>query len=190
MSDVIVFDIETKETFEDVGGYNPEKLTPSVVGIYSFDKDELRCFEESEFGQMWPYFDHAGLVVGFNSDHFDIPILAKLYPPLKNIQSLDMLVEIKNSAGHRVKLDSVAEATLNTNKTADGLEAIKMYREGRIAELKDYCLADVAITRDVYKFGRDNGYLLATSFSGPKKIAINFNRELVVTDSRPLSLGL
>ncbi len=190
MSDIIVFDIETKETFDEVGGYHPQKLTPSVVGLYSFDKDELRCFEESEFGQMWPYFDNAGLIVGFNSDHFDIPILAKLYPPLKDIQSLDMLAEIKNSAGHRVKLDSVAEATLGSNKTADGLEAINMFREGRIQELKDYCNTDVAITRDIYKFGLENRYILVTSFSGPKKIPINFKRETKVNDARPLSLGL
>lgn len=190
MKDIIVFDIETKETFDEVGGYFPQKLSPSLVGVYSFNKDELKSFTEEEFGQLWPYFDDAALLVGFNSDHFDIPILAKYYAPLKDIPSLDMLAVIKDSAGHRVKLDSLAEATLNSHKTADGLEAIKMWQEGRLDDLRSYCLADVAITRDIYNFGKQNGFVMATSFNGPKKIAVNFNRELEASDSRPLSLGI
>lgn len=190
MKDIIVFDIETKETFDDVGGYFPQKLTPSLVGIYSFNHDRLLSFTEDEFGQLWPYFDAAALLVGFNSDHFDIPILSKYYPPLANIQSLDLLTEFKDSAGHRIKLDSLAEATLNQRKTADGLEAIKMWREGRLDDLRAYCLADVAITRDIYNFGRENRYVVASSFSGPKQVPINFERELVVEDARPLSLGI
>lgn len=189
MRDIIVFDIETKETFDEIGGYFPDKLSPSLVGIYSFDKDELRGFTEDEFGQLWPYFDNADLIIGFNSDGFDIPILAKLYAPLRDIQSLDILTEIKNSAGHRVKLDSVAEATLGTHKTADGLEAIAMYREGRIEELRAYCLSDVAITRDVYLYGKEHGHILATSFAGPKQININFNPEIKPRAAAPLSLG-
>lgn len=189
MRDIIVFDIETKESFDDIGGYFPEKLTPSLVGIYSFNNDELRSFTEEEFGQLWPYFDNADLIIGFNSDGFDIPILAKSYAPLRDIQSLDLLTEIKNSAGHRVKLDSVAEATLGTKKTADGLEAIAMFRDGRIDELRAYCLSDVAITRDVYLYGKEHGHILATSFSGPKQITINCNPEIKPRAAAPLSLG-
>lgn len=190
MDDIVVFDIETKETFDEIGGYFPEKLTPSLVGLYSFNKNELLTFTEEEFPKMWPYFEQAALIVGFNSDHFDIPILAKLHPTLKEIASLDMLTEIKNSAGHRVKLDSVAEATLGSKKSADGLEAIKMYREGRIDELRKYCAQDVAITRDVYAYGKEKGHILVTSFSGPKEVAINFNPEIKVRESSTLSLGL
>lgn len=189
MRDIIVFDIETKETFDDVGGYFPEKLTPSMVGIYSFNHDQLIGFAEEEFGKLWPYFDNADLIIGFNSDGFDIPILAKLYAPLREIQSLDLLTEIKNSAGHRVKLDSVAEATLGTHKTADGLEAITMYREGRIDDLRAYCLSDVVITRDVYLYGKKNGHILATSFAGPKQIDVNFDPAITPRESAPLSLG-
>lgn len=189
MRDIIVFDIETKETFEDIGGYFPEKLSPSLVGIYSFAKDELRGFTEDEFSELWPYFADADLIIGFNSDGFDIPILAKLYPPLKEIQSLDLLREIYVSAGHRVKLDSVAEATLGKHKTADGLEAIKMYREGRIEELRAYCLSDVAITRDVYNYGKEKGHILATSFSGPKEIKVDFNPIIIPRETTTLSLG-
>lgn len=188
--DIIVFDIETKETFEEVGGHFPERLSPSVVGLYSFNENRLLCFAEDEFTQMWPYFERAELVIGFNSNGFDLPILAKYYPPIKEIQSLDLLEEIKNSAGFRVKLDSVAEATLSKKKSGHGLEAIKMWHEGRIEELKKYCLDDVALTRDVYLYGKEKGQVLVTSFSGPQTIKVNFNPVIKARSTATLTLGL
>lgn len=190
MGDIIVFDIETKESFDDVGGWYPEKLNPSLVGLYSFQQDRLFGFTEHEFGQMWPLFENCSLLVGFNSDGFDIPVLRKLYPPLSDIQSLDMLSVIKERAGFRVKLDSLAAGTLGTNKSADGLAAIAMYREGRIDELKEYCLKDVEITRDVYLFGKQNGYVLASSLRGPQRLDVDFNPPIIERTSQTLSLGL
>jgi len=44
----IVFDIETKNSFEDVGGdQNIDKLEVSVVGVYSYDQDKYFCFGEN-----------------------------------------------------------------------------------------------------------------------------------------------
>lgn len=189
MGDIIVFDIETKESFAEVGGYFPDRLNTSLVGIYSFNRDEYLSFTEEEMDRLWPILADASLLVGFNSDGFDIPILAKLYPPLLEIQSLDMLRVIKDSAGFRVKLDSLAEATLGTKKSADGLEAITMFREGRIDDLRSYCLKDVAITKDVYLFGKQNGYVLASSLMGPQKIVVDFNPALVERQAQTLSLG-
>lgn len=189
MGDIIVFDIETKESFDDVGGWYPERLNPSLVGIYSFDKDELRSFAEDEFSELWPILNQASLLVGFNSEGFDIPVLKKLYPPLAEIQSLDMLRVIKESAGFRVKLDSLAQATLGTAKSADGLEAIKMFREGRLDELRSYCLKDVEITRDVYLYGKKHGHVIATSLRGPQQIEVDFNPVITEPASQTLSLG-
>ncbi len=189
MGDIVVFDIETKESFDDVGGWYPERLNPSLVGVYSFNKDKLIGFTEEEFPNLWPIFNEADLIIGFNSEGFDIPILKKLYPPLADIQSLDMLRVIKDSAGFRVKLDSLAEGTLGTKKSADGLEAIKMYREGRIEELRSYCLKDVEITRDVYLFGKEHGYVQAASLMGSQRIAVDFNPPITPKDAQVLSLG-
>lgn len=190
MGDIVVFDIETKESFDDVGGWYPERLNPSLVGVYSFQKDQFIGFTEDEFDRLWPIFNEADLIIGFNSEGFDIPVLKKLYPPLAEIQSLDMLRVIKDSAGFRVKLDSLAAGTLGTKKSADGLEAIKMYREGRLEELRSYCLKDVEITRDVYLYGKEHGHVKAASLMGEQVITVDFNPAITPKEAQVLSLGL
>ena len=189
--DTIVFDIETKETFDEVGEYNPLKLSISLLGAYSFDRQEYRGFLEDELVEFWKWLENAELVVGFNSDHFDIPIVGKYWPQVKDIHSLDIMKEIAARTGHRVKLDSVAEATLGEKKTGHGLEAIKMFREGRIDDLKKYCLDDVRITKDIYEFGKQEGKVLITDFRlGVKEVEINFKPEIKKIEAVELSLGL
>jgi DEAD/DEAH box helicase domain-containing protein len=54
----------------------------------------------------------------------------------------------------------VAQETLGTTKTGDGLQALKWWKEGRLREIIDYCKMDVKLTRDLYLYGRQNGYLI------------------------------
>ena len=51
-----------------------------------------------------------------------------------------------------------ANAALGANKSADGLLAIQWFREGKTDQLIAYCRDDVAITKQLFEFGRDNGY--------------------------------
>ena len=76
------------------------------------------------------------------------------------LPTLDLLDHIRERIGVRVSLDTLAQATLNAGKTADGLTALAWWKEGRLEDIVRYCRADVAITRDLYLYGRDNGYLL------------------------------
>jgi DEAD/DEAH box helicase domain-containing protein len=105
----------------------------------------------------------ADLVVGFNHVKFDYGVLAA-YPGGENLaaetRNLDLLQEIAKTLGRRLRLDSLARATLNTAKVADGLQAVAWWREGKLAELLAYCQQDVAVTRDLWDFGRRHGYLL------------------------------
>lgn len=187
--DQIVFDIETKESFEDVGGRNPEKLSVSCVGIYSYNRDEFRAFTESELNEFWPWLASAELIIGYNSNYFDIPILARYWSQIDKIQSLDLHEEIQKSAGHRAKLDDIAQATLGSRKSGNGLEAIKMFQEGRIEELKKYCLNDVKITKEIYEFGKKEGRVLLSSFSQNKEIPVDFKPQIKQANSIELSLG-
>jgi DEAD/DEAH box helicase domain-containing protein len=70
--------------------------------------------------------------------------------------TLDLLVEIEKSAGHRLKLDDVAMGTLGVGKTAEGLEAIRWWREGKMLEIAKYCCFDVKVTRMVHEYGAQN----------------------------------
>mgnify|MGYP001580806069 CR=1 FL=1 len=153
----IVFDIETKNLFQDVGVNDPTKLDISVVGIYDSETESYSAYLEEDFPKLWPIIEKADMLIGYNSDHFDIPLLNKYYSgDLTKIKSLDLLKEIKNSIGRRVKLDQVAEGTLQTNKSGHGLQAITWWKNGEIEKIKKYCLDDVRITKDIYEYALKN----------------------------------
>ncbi len=161
----LVFDIETKNIFQDVGSNNPADLDISVVGIYDYETNEFKCFTEEEFDKMWPYFEKADVLITFTGDHFDIPLLNKYYRragkgDLKSIRSLDVLKEIKSQYGRRMSLDKIAEGTFGINKSGHGFDAIVWWRTGRVEEIKKYCIDDVRITRDVYEYALKNKKLM------------------------------
>jgi DEAD/DEAH box helicase domain-containing protein len=98
--------------------------------------------------------------VTWNGEHFDIPILNKYYPgDLSKIKSLDLMKEVQLVLGRRLKLDTVAEATLGKNKSGNGLEAIEWWNKGEIDKLIHYCIEDVKITRELYDYALANGCL-------------------------------
>lgn len=151
----LIFDIETKNTFFDVGSNDPALLDISIVGIYDTATKTLRAFEEHQFKDMWPYFEKADSLVGYNSDHFDIPLLNRYYPgDITKIRSIDLMKSISASLGRRIKLQDVASATLGVSKSGQGLDAIKWWKEGRIDLITEYCLKDVEITRDLFEYMR------------------------------------
>jgi DEAD/DEAH box helicase domain-containing protein len=156
----IVFDIETKNTFEQAGSSDPADLDLSVVCIYDSETKQYDSFLEGDLKRLWPIIEKTDVLIGYNSDHFDIPLLNKYYPgDLTRIKSVDLLKEIKASLGRRLKMDSVAEATLNKNKIGHGLEAITWWKNGEIDKIIKYCLEDVKITKELYEFALSYGKL-------------------------------
>lgn len=170
----IVFDIETKNTFQEAGSNNPADLDASVVCIYDYEKDEYRSYLQENLKDLWPIIEKADMLIGFNSDHFDIPLLNKYYPgDLTKIKSLDLLKEIKNSLGRRIKLDTIAEATLGKKKIGHGLEAITWWKSGEIDKIIKYCLEDVKITKEVYEYALKNSSLKYKDGNELKEIKLN-----------------
>jgi DEAD/DEAH box helicase domain-containing protein len=132
----------------------------SVVCIYDTETNQYSSFFQEELKNLWPILEKADMIIGYNSDHFDIPLLNKYYSgDLSKIKSLDLLKEIKNSLGRRLKLDTIAEATLGINKSGHGLEAVTWWKQGKKEEVKKYCLDDVKITKEVYEYALKNGCL-------------------------------
>lgn len=160
---LVVFDVETKKAFDEVGGYYPGKLGVSVSGVwYGEDGGEgvLRGFREEEFPKMFKIFETADRIVGFNSIDFDMPALSPYYMgDLLKLPNLDMLREVEKGVGYRVKLDALAKETLGVQKGGSGLDAITHFREGDWSKLTKYCLQDVMITRDLYRYGQKEGKL-------------------------------
>lgn len=172
----VVFDIETKESFAEVGSSKVTDLSISVVGLYIYDEDRFMTFRESQLKEFWQIIERCSCLIGYNSVHFDVPILEKYYgSSLKHIQQLDLLQRIRDSLGHRLKLDDVAKATLNVQKSGHGLQAVEWYKQGEIEKIEKYCLDDVRITRDIYEFGKKNKQLFYPDFEGIKPFPVDFS---------------
>jgi len=155
MANHIVLDIETQNLFSDVGGKeNLVKLLLSVAGVYSYANNSFLTFAESEMPAFENLLKKTDLIIGFNINHFDLPVLQKyLSIDLSKIPTLDIMDEVVNTMGHRVSLDDLVINTLGKRKSANGLLAVDYFRQGRMDELKKYCLDDVRLTRDLYAHG-------------------------------------
>ncbi|PIR85440.1 helicase [Candidatus Kaiserbacteria bacterium CG10_big_fil_rev_8_21_14_0_10_45_20] len=166
----ITLDIETTSS----AGFDMSQMELSVVGFHDSETDTYDAFEVSELHKFWPLIEKTDLIVGFNSNHFDIPILNKYYAgDLTRIRSLDILEKIKESLGRRIKLDSIAKATLGRKKTGHGLDAVKWWEEGEYEKVKQYCIEDVKITKEIYDFALKEGYLQFSDFGEKKKIPLD-----------------
>ncbi len=189
----LVFDIETRNIFQDVGSNNPEDLDISIVGLYDYETGKYESFTQEEFDKMWPYFQSAEQIITFAGEHFDIPLLNKYYKKaglgdLKTIRSLDVLKEIKNSYGRRMKLDQIAEGTFGINKSGDGLQAVAWWRQGEIEKIRKYCLDDVKITKDVYEFATKNKKLMFKEGPFVKEIKLDTKHWEPVAEVKTQSL--
>ncbi len=153
----VVFDLETQNTFQEIGSNDPKDLSISVGCVYDSGTDTYTLATIDELQKLWPILEQADVLVGYNSDHFDIPLLNKYYPgDLTRIKSIDLLASIKDSFGKRLRLDTVAQATIGAKKSANGLMAIKWWREGDIESIKKYCKQDVKVTKEIFEFAREH----------------------------------
>lgn len=186
----VFFDVETKTFFDESGASKPEELGVSIVSLYRRTLNEnlqeiegkMYSFWEREFEKMWPLFLDAKRIIGFNSIRFDVPAL-KPYSPafFSKLPHFDILQEVKNSFGKRVSLDSIAKETLGIAKIDNGANAVLYFQKGdakSLSLLKKYCEADVDITRKIYDFGLQNGYLrLKDHWNNIQEVKVNFSYE-------------
>jgi len=166
----VVLDVETQLSAQEVGGWHKaDKMRVSVAVAYYSDTDVYEHYTEEQVPKMLEAIRDYNLVIGFNISRFDYKVLTPYASyDLKTLPTLDMLDVIKKRLSYRVSLDNLGSATLNAPKSADGLQALKWWKEGEIEKIAHYCQQDVAITRDIYLSGRDNGFLLFTNKVGQK----------------------
>ena len=173
MGERIVLDVETQREFAEVEGRKCELLGVSVVGIYRYGLDRYEAYVESEMPTLAPLLQQAELLIGFNIKRFDLPVMSPyLSFPIANLPVLDMLDEVVKNLGHRVSLESLAQATLGRGKGGSGLDALRWYKEGKIDLIKQYCLEDVKLTKELYEHGKQHGRLLATNRFGNDKLQV------------------
>lgn len=154
----LVIDIETQKLVQDVGGWDHvDKLGVSVVCAYDSKTDQMLSFLEADLPKLFDLCQER-LVVGYNIRGFDLLVLAAYGLKHQTLDVFDIMYDLETLTRQRyLKLEAVARGTLGTGKSADGLQAVEWWKQGEIQKIIDYCMQDVAVTRDVFKYGRENG---------------------------------
>ncbi len=159
--DFLVVDIETKTLVEAVGGWkNFKQLEVSVACAFDSKTQQFHSYTEDKLGDLVALCKER-LLVGYNLVGFDLPILEKYgLPPVSELDVFDIMLDVHNVSGWRfVKLEKIAQATLGTGKSADGLMAVEWWKQGLVDKIIEYCLKDVEVTRDVFLHGLNQGYI-------------------------------
>ena len=177
MKNIVYFDLETQKSADEVGGWgNIIRMGLSVAVTYSTARGEYTIYGEKQVDDLLRELQRADLVVGFNNLRFDYEVLhGYTSMDLTQLPTLDMLVELTATLNHRLSLDSIATATFGVEKTAEGLQAIRWYKEGKLAEIAEYCCYDVKITKLVHEYGLHNKQLYYENRFGKKlNVAVNW----------------
>ncbi len=213
----VIYDIETKKIFDEIEGNNPADLGISIVSVYRREVDnslnevagEMKSFWTPDvvgklsgsnlfFDDMWPWFEEADRIIGYNSFGFDNPAMNGIYSKgdFTKLKHFDVLEMIRQSFGHRVKLDSVAKETLGQGKIAGGLDAVKWWNMGdpeSLTNLKKYCEMDVEVTTRVYDFARKFGKLkFKDRWNEYREIEVDFSYpvEIAVEEKAPAEIQM
>jgi DEAD/DEAH box helicase domain-containing protein len=187
---VVTFDIETSNWMQEAGSF--ENLNIALVGVHDSETDEYTSYLESDLGKLWKILERTDILVGYNSDHFDIPLLNKYYPgELSRIKSVDIMKEVHTTLGRRLKLDSIAEATLGTKKSASGAQSLIWWRAGEVEKVRQYCLKDVEITRKIFDYALKNGSIKYKELGTTREVKLDTSKWLAVgSKSLTFTLGI
>ncbi|MCF8025855.1 MAG: DEAD/DEAH box helicase, partial [Desulfobacteraceae bacterium] len=155
-----VLDIETQLSAEEVGGWSNARLMGvSCAVLYEAQEDNFLVFRDHEIEQLVDRLAGLELVVGFNIKRFDYQVLSGyVNTSYRRLPTLDILEDVYNHLGYRISLEHLAKVNLGAPKSADGLQALRWWKEGRIREIISYCTKDVEITRDLFLLGKRQGY--------------------------------
>lgn len=176
-----VFDLETKRSAKEVGGWHKaNKMGISMAVVYDGQSDQFHSYEEHEVPQLLEHLFSLELVIGFNNKRFDNKVLSGYTDkPLSRLPSFDILEHITNQLGYRLSLDRLAEHTLEVQKSGDGLQALRWYKQGEIEKIRTYCQKDVEITRDLFLHGLRQQHLLFQNKAGKVvRLPVDFSRSI------------
>jgi DEAD/DEAH box helicase domain-containing protein len=172
MANIVYFDLETQKSAAEVGGWaHKGKMLVSIGVTFSTADNAYRIFDEAHVNDLVKELRRADLVVGFNIVNFDYAVLAG-YPlaDVTDVPTLDLMVDLEKKLGHRLGLDAIAKATLpSVSKTADGMQALRWWKEGKVMEIAEYCCFDVKVTKEVHEYGRKHGAVFYNDRMGQKR---------------------
>jgi DEAD/DEAH box helicase domain-containing protein len=173
----LVVDLETQNLVQDVGGWgNIDKLKISVACAYDSKTDQFLTFRENEISKLNDLCEER-LVVGYNIRGFDLIILKAYGLNLEKLDVFDIMYDVQTLTRQKfLKLETLAQGTLNAGKSADGLMAVEWWKTGEIDKIIQYCQQDVQVTRDIFEYGRKNGIVkLRRADGSDSEVKVNWN---------------
>lgn len=179
MANMLFLDLETQKTTDDVGGWeHAADMLVAVAVTFNTADERFHIYEEKDLPFLFDKLAEADLVVGYNIKKFDYSVLSRYAPANFSFPpTLDMMEDVGREAGHPVKMDNLAKTTLGVAKIGTGLEAVRLFQDGSMYELVDYCVQDVRITRDLYLHGLRNGNISFTERDGSRcLVKVNWGR--------------
>lgn len=165
-----VFDLETQRSAQEVGGWhNAHRMKVSCGVVYDSLQGTYSVYLEDQVEDLIAHLSQVDQVVGFNSKRFDYHVLSGYSDyDFTTLPSVDLLELVHRQLGFRLSLDHLAEQTLQVKKSGSGLDALRWWQAGEMEKIIDYCRKDVEITRDLFLFARDKGYLIYQQKSGDR----------------------
>ncbi|MFL6197080.1 MAG: DEAD/DEAH box helicase [Thermoanaerobaculia bacterium] len=158
----VLFDLETLRSAMDVGGWDKAHRMGVAVGVACFlEEGRFEVYFEDQVRALAEALREASLVIGYNIKRFDYKVLAGYTGEdyARTLPTLDLLEDVASRLGFRVGMGHLAQETLGTTKSADGLQSLEWVRQGRLDLVEQYCRKDVEILRDLYLHGRREGCL-------------------------------
>ena len=160
-NNIVYFDLETQKSAEDVGGWDKISAMRMSIGVtYNTATSGYRIYGEKQVDDLIRELQRADLVVGFNNLRFDYEVLhGYTAMDMRQLPTLDIMIDLQEKLQHRLSLDAIATATFGVEKTAEGMQAIEWFRQGKLMDIAEYCCYDVKLTKLVHEFGMSHRQL-------------------------------
>src|SRR3989339_1608697 len=185
----VVLDLETQYTFREFS--DPKKLEMTVAVLYDYKNNSLSSFFRQDVNKLFSVLESASYTIGYNINSFDMQVLQAYYPgDVIHFKTFDILEDIRNILGKRLSLNDVVYATLGKKKSGHGLQAIELYKEGKLEELKNYCMNDVKLTCELFDYGVKNDGIFYLNEKGKTEIKVDWGKYMEEEKGNDMPLTL
>lgn len=185
---IVVFDVECKlSPGVDCRWEEYDKMGISVAVLFDYKTMDYTVHTDRNMFDLFMRLMSADLIVGFNIEKFDIPLLYGTIDVLikktgRTIQKdvhltgeiYDMYLYSRAATGWTpdqhypkgLKLDNHLIGTfgIDSVKTMDGAMAPRLFKENKKVELINYCIADVRRERDLFEYIVGTGEVITDTF--------------------------
>jgi DEAD/DEAH box helicase domain-containing protein len=167
---MVFFDLETQRSAEEVGGWHNAHLMRVALAV-TFDTATgiFETWREAQVAGLIERLSNTELVVGFNIKGFDYRVLRGYSEAdFSKLPTFDLLEAIHRRIGFRLPLAHLATENLGTSKSADGLQSLRWWKQGRIEEIEKYCQNDVELLRNLFEHACAERHLLFRTKGGDR----------------------